>query len=163
MAIDLNGIKSAIQTIFATANTSTASPDLSASLETRVKEIYTINPELIYIDTSRLPAVTCWVDSKQVDPDTIANNQATAKRRARVTFKIAGCMFRSLISDYRQDEADDETAILMENIEEVLRNNPTLSNTVSWQFPSSVVYYSSTQEETMYRVGVMDVEAVVHY
>lgn len=163
MAIDLNNIKTSIQSIFQTANTTTATNDLSNSLEDRVKEVMTLNPELIYIDTTRLPAVTCWIDKKTVDPDTIANTQAAAKRKATVTIKIAGLMFRTAIADYRTDESDDQAAILMENIEEILRNNSNLSSSVTWSFPTEVNYYTETQEETMYRVGILDLEAIVHY
>lgn len=164
MSINLNGIKTTIQSILNTANTTTASPtDLSVGLEDRIKEVMTVNPDLIPIDTSRLPAVTIWIDSKSVIPDTIAATQLAAKRKAKVRFKIAGAVFRSLITDYRTDLADDEAAILMENIEEILRGNPNLSGTVSWQFPSDINYYTRTQEETMYRVGIMDLDAVVHY
>lgn len=163
--VPLNTIKTAIQSTLNTANTTTASPlDLSNGLENRVTEIMTVNPELIPISATRLPAVTIWLDAKDIDHDTIATNQLQAKRKCTLTFKIAAVVFRSLVDDYRTDLADDEAALLMENIEEVLRNNPNLSGNVLWQVPTGATYHNvALAEETAMRVGIMSLDVVTRY
>lgn len=163
--IDLNSIKTEIKSILDAENTTTASViDLSNGLSERVKEVLTVNPEVIPIGAERLPAISIWIDSKSLDIETIAATQAQAKRKTKIGFKIAGIVYTSFVDDFRTDNADDEAAILMENIEEVLRNNDNLNNKVLWHYPLGTTYHNfNLAEETNMRVGLMDYETTLFY
>ena len=164
MSVDINNLKEQIQSIFETANTTTASRDLSSGLETRVQRILKVNPARIPVQSSWHPYVTIYTDSKDIEPSDIAISQANAKRRADIDLKIVGVVWNSTVSDEELDPADEDCEDLMENIEEILRANPTIAGTVTWAFPSTVDYHGATlDEDTHLRAGVMTLKATIFY
>ena len=164
MALDLNNLKEQIQAVFQAANTTTAAHDLSSGLATRVQRVVKLNPALIPVQADWYPYVSVFVDNKQVEPADFAGTQLAAKRQAKVNLKIVGGVWNTLADDSEIDEADEDCESLMENIEEVLRRDPTIGGTVTWQFPERVQYYNaSLGEGACLRAGVMDLEATVFY
>jgi hypothetical protein len=164
VAFDLNNLKEQVQTIFDTANDTAAAYDLSTGLTTRVQKVLKLNPALIPVQANWYPYVSVWVDAKDVEPADFAGNQLMAKRQATVHLKVAGAVWENAVADEAVDEADNECEQLMENIEEILRRNPQLSATVTWQFPGRIQYYNaSLGEGACLRAGVMDLEATVFY
>lgn len=162
--IDLNNLKTQITSIFDAANTTTATQDLSEGMETRVQRVLRVNPERIPIQADWHPFVTVWIESKELNPEDFAVNQTTAKRRGEVAVKIAGCVWNSSISDEEDDPADDDCEKLMENLEEVLRANPTLNGLALWSFPTRVTYHNRQIEEGVHiRAGILHLVATVFY
>lgn len=164
---DLNGIKEAIQNILIAANTTTASPiDLSSGLlnNKRVKKILKVNPEMIIPQASFFPLVTCYVDGKEMQRDDIAQNQLNVKRRATVDLKIVASVWNNNIVSVDEDPADEDINYLMENIELILRSDHTLNNTVNWQRPLDVKYYTSAiNTQNHIRTGILSLQCNVFY
>lgn len=164
MAIDLNNFKEQIQSILDAANTLTAQQDLSSGLADRVQKVLKVNPARIPIQASFYPCVTCYIDRKVVQNDGIAKDQLTAKRRARVTLKIVGAVWNSTISADDEDPADEDCESLMENIEQILRANPTIAGVATWSFPTDVTYHNvAIEEDTHLRAGILSLEASIFY
>lgn len=163
--VDIGNIKETIRYVIGEANTTTGSPiDLSANLSSRVKYVMKVNPEKIRVDGNQLPCVTVFASKKTVKPQTIAKDLAIGKRRADLTMTVVGMVWNDSTTDYREDSADEDVEILMENIEYVLRYYASLNSTVAWQFPTDVTYHTvAYDEQTHMRVGVLDLQVTVFY
>jgi hypothetical protein len=164
---DLNGIKSAIQSILTAANTTTASPiDLSKDLadSVRVREILKIHPEMIVPQASFFPLVTSYIADKTNKRDDIASSQLNAKRRATITVDIVGSVWNNNFKADDEDPADEDINHLMENIELILRSNHTLNNTVNWTKPQGCRYYTTIlDEQTHLRSGILRLDCEIFY
>lgn len=164
MALDLNGIKTQIQSLLDAANTTTASTDLSSGMETRVQQVLTLNPARIPVQATWYPFVTCYIDSKSMEDTTIARDQASGKRKAQVDVKIVGAVWNSTVTNANKDDADDDCESLMENIEQILRASPTLNDAVKWSFPTEVTYHNmALEEQTSIRAGILNLKATAFY
>lgn len=164
MPLDLNNLKEQVQTIFQAANTTTASTDLSSGLARRVRRVVKLNPALIPIQANWYPYVSVYIDSKDVTLEDFAGTQALAKRSAEVNLKIVGGVWNTLDNDDEVDEADEDCESLMENIEAILRDNPTLGNAALWSRPERIQYYNmGLGEGACLRAGVMDLKATIFY
>jgi hypothetical protein len=164
MSLDLNNLKEQMQSIFQTANTTTATRDLSNGLETRVQRVLKVNPGLIPPQASWYPYVTIFIDNKTIELTDFAKDQLSAKRKADVTIKVVGAIWNSTINDEEIDPADEDCEDLMENIEQILRANPTLGGIATWSKPTAVTYHSGKYgEEVHIRAGILDLEATLFY
>lgn len=164
MSIDLNNLKEQIQTILQTANTTTATRDLSNGLETRVQRVLKVNPSRIPIQSTWHPFVTIFIDSKDIELTDFANNQLTARRKSTIDVKIVGAVWNSSIVDAELDPADEDCEDLMENIEEIMRSNSTIAGVVTWSYPTSVTYHNANIEEGVHiRAGILNLRGVVYY
>ena len=162
--IDLNSLKEKIQTMLQTANTTTASVDLSSGMTHRVQRVLKVNPQKIPVQVSYYPYVTCYIDTKKIKNKTIAVNQATGKRLADVSVKVIGVVRQFLNADTEVDPADDECEILLESIEQILRNDPTLAGFANWSFPDAVTYHNvQLEEEANIRAGILNLNVSVYY
>ena len=103
MSVDLNSLKENIQSILQTANTTTASPDLSSGLTKRVKKVLKINPSRLSIQPSYFPFITIFIDSKDIELSDIARNQTTAKRTGTIEIKIMGSIWNNKIKTIFED------------------------------------------------------------
>lgn len=167
MAINIVGLKTSIKSLLDTANDTVAAYDLSAGLSRRVQYVNTYNPEKIMPEAHILPAVFIWAAAKKVNLETINLSLASGKRKAELLFSIAGIVWVPYTTDNTKDPADDDCEILMENIEEVLRNSDTLGGSVAkWHLTSDVTYHTALApngEQAHLRVGLMSLKAVVYY
>lgn len=164
MSIDLNNLKTQLQTIFSAANTTTASRDLSNGLETRVQSILTVNPARIPVQSSWYPFVTIYIDSKEITQEGFVKDQVTAKRKSIIDVKVIGAVWNSTVVDNQVDPADDDCESLMENIEEILRSNPTIAGVATWSIPTNVTYHSAPiAEEASLRAGILNLQTTVFY
>lgn len=167
MAINIGGLKTSIKTLLDTANNTAASYDLSGSMSRRVQYVNTYNPEKIMPEAHILPAVFIWAAAKKVNLETINLSLASGKRKAELLFSIAGIVWVPYSSSNTGDPADDDCEILMENIEEVLRNSDTLGgNVAKWHLTSDVTYHTAlapNSESAHLRVGLMSLRATVYY
>lgn len=163
MAFDLSNLKEQVQTILEAANTTTATADLSSGMSSRVQGVFKIHPERIPIQASLYPCVSMYVETKDTEQMTIAKDQLTAKRRGLVNLKVVGEVWNSAFTTVDVDSADNDCEDLMENIEQVLRANPTLNDTCLWAIPTDVKYYSLNAEETHMRAGILNLKCTVDY
>ena len=163
--VDLNTIKANIKTILDAANTTTGSPiDLSANMNERVNRIMKTHPGKIPQQTSFFPLVTMYYDGKDVEIETIAATQAKARRISKVDLKIVAIVQESLVSSVDEDESDEQIEVLIENVEEVLRSNDTLSNSVKWHKPIDVQFHAAEFDEmTIIRAATLTIELTVEY
>lgn len=157
--VDYALIKTNLRSLFNDANTTTASYDLSTGMDKRVVKILSVHPLRIPVQVSYYPYVSVFIESKSIKQATIARTQSNAKRDCVVTLKIAGGYWNAKISDKTQDAADNGCELLMENIEEVLRSDPTLNNACLWQIPNMVTFHNqSMDEESSLRIGILSVD-----
>lgn len=164
MSINLNQLKENIQSILETANTTTASVPLSNGLTDSINTIYKVNPYRIPFHATRHPFVTVYIDQKVIEESAIAATQINAKRLARVEVKVVGVVFDSTFNNFDTDKGDEQCETLMENIEEILRNNPTLSGIATWSFATDVVYHTTKlDEESIVRAGMLSLRASIFY
>lgn len=164
--VPLNEIKEQIRYALFVNNTSTGAPtqNLSENMSRPVGQILKINPEKIPMSSNIMPCVTVFIDSKETSPNTINRDGLNGKRRAEVNLKVVGIVDEPYTTDLKEDPADEDLEILMENIERVLRGYDSLSNNVRWQFPTAVSYHSAGwDEQAHYRAAIMDIKATVDY
>lgn len=166
--IALSTIKTQVQSVLDTANTTTASPlDLSSNLAKRVQQVLQINVERIPIQPDFYPCVTMFYDSKSVNLQDMASSMVLGKRKADVDLKIVGIVWNDDIntSNFQyKDLSDNECEQLMENVEQVLRNDPTFSNNVLWSKTTEVSYHTySVSEGSNMRAGIMNFRLTVMY
>lgn len=165
--IPMNTIKSEIKSLLDTANTTTGSPiDLSDGMTNRIEKIVEINVEKIPIQPSFFPCITMFYDGKTIALQDIAKNMINSKRRAEIDLKIIGIVWLDDIntSNYQlKDLADNECEQLMENIEQVLRNDPTISGNVNWAYATNVTYHNVLDEGAHFRTGILNYKVSVFY
>ena len=164
--INISQLKTDIKSLFDSANTTTASPiDLSNGLSNRVQNVFKLNPEKLPIQASLFPALTMFVESKDITQDGIALNQVNARRKAEVDIKIMGAVWQNTYTNVSTDDADEEIEQLMENVEQILRNNPTLNNSqVNWALPLDCTFHTGIlSEEAHMRAGVLSLRANIYY
>lgn len=163
--VPLNTIKSNLKTLFNAANTTTGSPiDLSSDMTKRVQKVFSIHPEMIPIQASHYPCVTCYIPDKPIVSQDIAKDQLNCKRRATVNIDVVGAVWNQNFLDITKDPADEDINYLMENIELILRSDSNLTGSVTWQKPTTCNYYSTILNSTVHlRVGILKLEAEVFY
>jgi hypothetical protein len=147
------------------ANTTTASPiDLSSDLTSRVKRVMSVHPEMIVPQASFYPFVTCYILDKPIERDDIAKDQLSAKRQAKIDIEVVGAVFNQNVTSVDKDPADTDINYLMENVELVLRSDPSLGGLVKWQRPQDIKYYTTMFDaQTHIRAGILRLQASVFY
>jgi len=155
-------IKENLRYIFTQGNTITAQFDLSNNLSPRVRKIASKNPGRLPMQASEYPYVSMYVDSKDIELKDMAANQKQAKRHHMIRLKIVGGVWNAKVPDKTKDAADDTCEILMENIEETLRRDPTLAGACLWHTPSGVTYHNKAMDEEAHlRVGILSLDIMV--
>lgn len=167
MSINITTLKSNIKGLLDTANTTTAQADLSSNLTSRVQKVLTVNVERLPVQPSFFPCVTMFVESKDIELIDMAGSQLVGRRRGEIDVKLVGLVWIDNMNtaDFElKDLADNEIEHLMENIEQVLRADPTLQGIAVSSKPTNVSYHSfSLQEEAHMRAGIMNLQVRVHY
>jgi hypothetical protein len=162
--IDINNLKEQVQTILDAANTTTASTDLSNGLLTRVQKVLKVNPGRIPIQASYYPFVTVYVSGKEIEHQDMAVNQSNSKRRANIEVRIAGAVWNNVFVNNDVDDADDDCESLMENVEQIIRDNSTLNSAALWTIAKSVEYHTANVDSGVnIRAGVLRLNAVIFY
>lgn len=167
-SVNLKSIKDGIKTLLDAANQAGGVPiDLSTNMTNRVRKVLTLNVEKIPIQPSYFPCVTIFFKGKGIELYDIAKNQYTGRRTSIIDISIVGLVWIDNMNTANfdiTDLADNECEYLMENIEEVLRNDPTLSGTVLTSKPTSVTYHNFVvAEDAHMRAGIMNLQARAHY
>jgi hypothetical protein len=165
MALDINNIKDQIKSILDTSNDSGATYDLSSNMTERVTGVYRLRPERLRDIGDHYPLVTIYTVRKSTQNADIALSLQTGKRFADITFEIAGVIYdTNYITDNTENPSQNEAEYLMENIEQVLRNDGQLNGTVKWHSVVDVNYFAlPVDEESHYTVAIMELECRVQY
>jgi len=162
--LDLNNIKDQVQTALADANTTTAATDLSGSLTTKIQRVMQVNPGRIPVQSTWYPFVTAFIQNKSVEHPMTNQSQSRTLRKSVVQLKVLGAVWNSTISDLNQDAADDECEVLMENIEQILRESPSLAKAVDWHIIPTTTYHNAALDEgSSLRVGELTLECHAFY
>lgn len=166
--VDLSGIKTEVQSILDGANTTTGTPiDLSDSMTNRVNQVLQINVERIPIQPSFYPCITMFYDGKTVELRDVAKDMLTSRRRGDIDLKIVGIVWIDNMNTANfqyKDLSDNECEQLMENVEQVLRKDPTLNSKVLWSKTTDVSYHSYVVSESSHmRAGIMNFKMTVLY
>lgn len=162
-SVNIDGIKTAIKNILDAANTTTAAVDLSGGMATRVRNVTKTHPLRISQQPSQIPFVSITADKKSVEPLTVGVT-GQGLRRSVLTLQIIGLVHEPFFTDFKEDQGAENCERLMENIEEILRNNVQLSSTVSWAFPTGVQYDEiRLDEESSLRAGILSLDCKIHY
>jgi hypothetical protein len=162
--VDINGIKAAIKTLLDAKNDVAAQPvDLSNGIVgKRVKKVLKVHPELIPVQSSFYPFVTSYIDEKVVVSEDIAGSQLNSKRKWDVFIDVVGGVWNDNLKTVTEDPADEDISNLMENIELILRSDPTLGGKVLWHKPLGCKYYIvQMQDQTHLRAGILRLQACV--
>ena len=78
--------------------------------------------------------------------------------------KLLGMVWNSNAVSHDEDPSDEDCEKLMENLEEIIRNNFTLDGTVNWTFPDTVTYHQARlDEQTHLRAGEMALKVRMFY
>lgn len=169
--VNYDTIKTNLKSILDAANTTTGSPiDLSANMNTRVARVLKIDPKRIPIQPSHFPYVTMFVQNKEIRQITMGNkgSQASALREGILSLVVVGCCYEPFFTDINEDQGSENVERLMENIEEILRSNPSLNHTsTSWILTDNGmnIQYDDIRydEETHLRAGILTLDFKVHY
>lgn len=162
--IDLNSLKDNIKSALDTANTTTASQDLSNGLSKRVQKVLRLNVERIPVQSTLFPYVTCYITSRSIELPTFRIDQVSTYRKTVVDVKVVGAVYNSLVNDQTADAADEDCELLMENIEEVMRGDTDLSGLIDWHKPSTITYHNQALDDgAIARVGIMALECTDFY
>lgn len=157
-ATNLTAIKNALDQY----NTTTASPDLSANLTTRVRNVYLNDPTVVGMRGDIYPAIFVRVNKKKEDFASLGQTGPTrAMKEAVVNYDIIGF--------YRKDGAWTQNLTAMVELERMARNiegvfeaEPTLSATAMWCQPVDTEFYGPFQTREMWiKAVVVSLEA--HY
>lgn len=132
----------AIKDLLLEHNTSTASPDLSADCDLRIREddIHVGDPTLTHIRNDRYPAIFVRLSDAQEDFQSLGTTGARGVKKLKtVTYDIFGF--------YRRDGATSTYGTLLQdayrlarNIEGTIQADPTLGGTAMWANPKNTQF-----------------------
>lgn len=153
MAYSAVTVRDAIVSILAAANTTTATNDLSAGLQTRVQAVIPGGPNFI---PDLYPLVVVHAASKSVEHALIGNSG-----RRDVTLQVNVLGYTNLMIP-GTSTGSDEVYRLTDNIETVLENAVDLSGTVSFSQVEDVQWSTADGDTTYAQVGSVNLRAVSH-
>ena len=146
-------------------NTTTAAPDLSADMTTRVRNIFTDDPDVTGVKLNELPAVFIRISDSVEDNESIGPRGGTAAGRVNINKEVT----YHLIGLYHKDGLRTSHASLMtelyrfaENVEGVLQTEHKLSNTAQWIVPETTEFLTAVGGDGT-RISGFQVTAVAKY
>ena len=164
MPFDYSGNLSAVYNALRDYNTTTANPDLSASLSTRVANIYKNDPSIIGLRGDIYPAVFVRVNSKTEDFAGLGTTgYAGARKEAEASYDIIG-FYRKDGAVSTQGSVLVNLAKLAGNIEGVFQQEINLSGTALWCQPEDTNFYGPFQtDEVWIKAVVVNLKAKYHF
>ena len=145
-------------------NTTTASPDLSSGLTTRVQNVYLNDPSIVGLRADIYPAVFVRVNSKKEDFAGLgATGPANARKEAIVNYDVIG-FYRKDGAVATQGSVLINLAKLAGNIEGVFQQESNLSGTALWCQAVDTNFYGPFQtDEVWIKAVVVNLEAHYHF
>jgi len=155
MAFDYNTKATKIKDILQSYNTTTASPDLSADLNKRIENdnIRVGDIETVSIRALDYPCIFIRTASKKEEVETIGRTGASnGLKSCEVEYEITA-LARKYGAWAKHDDLISEIYNIARNIEGVLRENITLSNTASWSNVDTTEFAGGTVSNGIFIQG----------
>lgn len=164
MPFDYAGNLTAVYNALRDYNTTTATPDLSANMTTRVKNLYLNDPTIVGLRADIYPAIFVRINTKD---ENFAGIGSTGPARARKE----GVAHYDVIGYYRKDGAYTQNQTVMvelerlaSNIEGVFQQETSLSATALWCQAVKTNFYGPFQNNEMWiKAVVVELEAHYHF
>lgn len=140
MAFDYEASVNAVSANLLAHNTTTAAPDVSSGLTTRVRTVRVCDPEVAAIKFAELPAVFVRVVDGNEEPASLGGTGPTGVQKFKdVVFEVVAMYHRD---GAHTDHPDHllESYRLAENIEGVFQAEYRLSNTALWCHPENTTF-----------------------
>mgnify|MGYP001561557488 CR=1 FL=1 len=155
MAFDYSGKITALYNVLSNANTTSAAVDLSGGLDERVQRIAMADPAIVNLRNYEFPAVFVKIDDKDEDFEGIGGTgSARELKSADVNFQVVG-LYKKYGATTTNDALLADVYRLADNIESVVREEYTLSNTASWCQPAKTDFIGPFEGEGTLIKGVM--------
>jgi hypothetical protein len=127
MSVNVLTIKNAVKNLIEKNNTNTSTYDISNGLQGKVKTISSSNSEKQPILNLNYPAIFVEVKSESDDYYLIGNSN---NRSVEVSLDIVSIVDFGIANNNAREESDDELLQLTQNIQDLFRNNISVSSTV---------------------------------
>lgn len=152
----------ALRDLLIAHNTSTASPDLSGDLDSRIndKDIMIGDPQITHIRGDRYPFLFVRLSNAQEEFQSLGTTGARGCKKAK-TLNV------DIFGFYRRDGAADKYGDLLQdmyrlarNIEGVVQADPTLGGTALWANPRNTTFANLPMDGgTWVKAVLVEVEA----
>jgi len=160
--MNLVSILGSVENLIIKNNTITSDYDISEELQKRVKKVHkgvAGMHETFPILKSLQPVVFVEIESTS---DNISQLGNSAKRNVELNFNIVSVVNYGL-SVASEGESREKLSLesirLSQNIETLLRNHITISNTVDWCRIESVIYSTNIEETAYQNISIIPVNA----
>ena len=147
MPYNTRTVRNAIVSILTANNTTTSSYDVSSGLATRVKLIQH-GSDNTPVPNTQYPAILVLPVGKSEEGDEIGRSQ---RRQVESEFDIFGLTMRSDSGE----NADNESLILSDNIENCLKQYIDLSATVDWSNIDSTKWTIGDDDQVFVNIGTI--------
>lgn len=139
MAFNYGTNLDAVINVLKNSNTTTSSPDLSGGLTTRIDSdnIFKADVETVGIKNYNFPQIFVRISNKTEDFAGLGNTGLSNSRKsAEVIYDVVG-LYKKEGAWSKHDDLLTDVYKMADNIESVLRQNITLSNTALWCQPQT--------------------------
>lgn len=145
-------------------NTTTATPDLSSGLTTRVQNIYKNDPAIVGMRGDIYPAIFVRVNRKSEDFAGLGGTGVSGTRKlATVDYDVIG-FYRKDGAHGKQETVLTELERLAENMEGVFQQEYTLSGTAMWAQAIETQFYGPfSNGEVWIKAIVLSLQAKYHF
>jgi predicted transposase YbfD/YdcC len=164
MAFDYSSKLTALYNVLFNANTTTASVDLSSGLDSRVKIVSKADVATVNLRSYEFPAVFIKIENKSEDFEGIGGTgSARELKSADLSFQVVG-LYKKYGATTTNEDLLSDVYKLADNIESVIREEYTLSNTVSWCQPESTDFIGPFEGDgTLVKGAMISVKAKCYF
>ena len=135
MPFDYEANVAAVKSVLDAHNTTTASPDLSSGLTTRVKAVYVDDPDVVSVQWTQLPAVYIRIQQGEEEAASLGPTGPTSNFKTKwVNYEVIGLYLKDGVSTAHSSLLT-QSYRLAENLEGVFQTKLTLSGTALWCHP----------------------------
>lgn len=163
MPFDYEANVDAVENALTNRNTTTASPDLSSGLTTRVRTVRVDDPEVTAIQWNELPAVLVRVQSAEEEAAGLGGTGPTGVRKFKTaTYEVIGLYPRDGAGGLNRNHMT-EIYRLAENVEGVFQAEYQLSGTALWCHPENTTFGSFQAGGTRVKAFVTTLRARYYF
>lgn len=159
MPFDFEANLAAVVNALNAYNTTTANPDLSSGLSTRVQNVYANDPAFTPARGDAYPAIYAWVMDKRESYESLGSPGPTGNlKRGSVTYGLMG-LYRKEGATSQHQEALTQLYRFAENIEGVFQAEFRLSSTALWCNPTRTEFGVVARDGTWIKAVMIELEA----
>lgn len=156
MAISYTSKLSTLKTVLDTANTTTATPDLSGSLTTRIRNIYKDDPAIRGLRGDDTPALFISINRAEED-ETQMGDFTNRKKEKLIVYDIHGIYKKESYAEQHSDLLTDFYQ-MADNVEAVLKKESDLSGTALHVSVVDTEFKGEQPENTLLKVFKIGLE-----